>query len=64
MSRIASSVPSLAWLWSVDMDEYSRAATLDDLKLLLLTKQTMRNKDASDRIIIERAIDAVKEISS
>jgi len=31
------------------------------LEGLLLTKQTMRDKDVSDRIVIERAIDVIKE---
>lgn len=65
------------------MEEFSRPATLDDLKLLLqslnehgaetidldgvpvktvnlegllLTKQTARDKDLADRIVIERAL--------
>jgi len=68
------------------MDEFSRPATFQDLKLLLrslhehaetidfdgipvkaitlegllLTKKTMRDKDAADRIIIERALEVFK----
>ncbi|SBT08021.1 hypothetical protein ACCAA_510056 [Candidatus Accumulibacter aalborgensis] len=46
------------------MEEYSRPATLEDLKVLveslmeglLRTKQTMRDKDVVDRIILERAL--------
>lgn len=64
------------------MQEYSRPATLEDLKTLkqyaetvdldgipirtvnleglLRTKQTMRDKDVADRIILERALETFR----
>jgi hypothetical protein len=50
---------------------YSQTLDLDgipvrtvNLEGLLLTKQTMRGKDASDRIVIERALAAVRQQTS
>ena len=49
------------------LSRYAQTIDLDgiavktvDLEGLLLTKQTMRDKDVADRIIIERAIEALK----
>lgn len=48
--------------------QYSETIDLDgipvrtvNLEGLLLTKQTMRDKDAADRIIIERALEVLRE---
>ena len=42
------------------MEEYSRSAALEGL---LRTKQTMRDKDVADRIILERALETFRERS-
>jgi predicted nucleotidyltransferase len=53
------------------LHRYSQTLDLDgipvrtvNLEGLLLTKQTMRGKDASDRIVIERALAVVRQQSS
>jgi hypothetical protein len=54
------------------MEAYSRPATLEDLKALvrtvnleglLRTKQTPRDKDAADRIVLEQALTAWRQRS-
>ena len=39
------------------MDEFSRPATLEDLKLLL---RSLYDRDVSDRVIIERALEVFR----
>ena len=52
------------------LSQYAETVDLDGIPVrtitlegLLLTKQTMRDKDISDRIIIERALDVLRERS-
>jgi predicted nucleotidyltransferase len=48
----------MPYLQTIDLDGVPvRTVTLEGL---LLTKQTMREKDVADRLMLERAIDAIK----
>lgn len=53
------------------LKQYAETIDLDgvpvhtiNLEGLLLTKQTMREKDVSDRIILERALETLRELAS